>query len=132
MDLYFQGLAWLNKGQSADNVARAHSFFDSALAADPDNVEALIGSARADVREGANFIVTDPMAAFAAAEAKLTKALSAVPDHAGGHLWLGLADIFTKRAEQGIAECEHALALDRNLVQAHSVIGLAKVFIGRP
>jgi hypothetical protein len=32
---------------------------------------------------------------------------------------------------QGIAECEHALALDRNLAQAHAVIGLGKIFIGR-
>ena len=51
MDLYFQGLAWLNKGLTPDNVAQARSFFDRALAADPDNVDALIGSARADVVE---------------------------------------------------------------------------------
>ena len=44
---------------------------------------------------------------------------------------LGLVDIFTKRAAQGIAECEHALALDRNLANAHSVIGFGKIFIGR-
>ena len=82
MDLYFQGLAWLNKGPTPDNVAQARGFFDRALAADPDNVDALVGSARADVVEGALLFVTDPMAAFAAAEAKLTKALSSVPDHA--------------------------------------------------
>ena len=39
--------------------------------------------------------------------------------------------IFTKRAAQGIAECEHALALDRNLAQAHAYIGMGKIFIGR-
>jgi tetratricopeptide (TPR) repeat protein len=39
--------------------------------------------------------------------------------------------IFTKRAAQGIAECEQALALDRNLARAHAVIGLAKYFLGR-
>ena len=82
MDLYFQGMAWFNKGLTPDNLAQARSFFDRALAADPGNVDALIGSARADAVEGANFFVTDPMAAFAAAEAKLTKALSSVPDHA--------------------------------------------------
>ena len=37
----------------------------------------------------------------------------------------------TKRAVQGIAECEHALALDRNLAQAHSYIGFGKIYIGR-
>jgi TolB-like protein/class 3 adenylate cyclase len=129
--LYFQGLAWLNKGATPDNVAQARSFFDRALTADPDNVDALIGSARVDATAGGNSFVTDPMAAFAAAEAKLTKALSAVPDHARGHLWLGIIDIFTKRAAEGIAECEHALALDRNLAYAHSAIGLGKIYIGR-
>ena len=131
MDLYFQGMAWLNKSPTPDNVAQARSFFDRALAADPDNVDALIGSARADVREGANFFVSDPMAAFAAAEAKLSKALSSVPDHARAHRLLGYVDIFTKRAADGIAQCEHALALDRNLASAHAFIGLGKIFVGR-
>jgi TolB-like protein/class 3 adenylate cyclase len=52
MDLYFQGFAWLNKGLSPDNVARARSFYDRALTADPDNVEALVGSGTADMAEG--------------------------------------------------------------------------------
>ena len=46
-------------------------------------------------------------------------------------MMLGFVYIFTKRAAQGIAECEHALALDRNLAAAHSAIGLGKIFIGR-
>ena len=75
--------------------------------------------------------MTDPMAAFTAAEAKLTKALSSVPDHARGHMWLGVVHILTKRAAQGIAECEHALELDRNLANAHSYIGYGKIFVGR-
>ena len=48
MDLYFQGMAWFYKGMTPDNVAHARSFFDRALTADPDNVDALIGSAIAD------------------------------------------------------------------------------------
>jgi TolB-like protein/class 3 adenylate cyclase len=131
MDLYFQGLTWFNKGLTPDNLTRARGFFDRALAADPDNADALVGSALADVIAGANSFVTDPMAAFAAAEGKLTKALSLVPDHALGHMWLGFADIFTKRAAEGIAECQHALALDRNLAFAHSAIGFGKILVGR-
>jgi tetratricopeptide (TPR) repeat protein len=77
------------------------------------------------------FFVPDPMAAFTVAEAKLTKVLSSVPDHARGHMFLGYVEIFTKRAANGIAECEHALALDRNLAQAHSFIGRGKIFVGR-
>ena len=93
MDLYFQGLAWLNKGLTPDHVAQARSFFDRALTADPDNVDALIGSAWADVADGTILSVTDPMAAFAAAEAKLTKALSSVPDHARATCALGFVEI---------------------------------------
>ena len=131
MDLYFRGMVWLNKGVTPDNVAQARSFFDRALSADPDNVDALIGSAAADALDGAHSSVTDPTAAFAAAESKLTKALSSVPDHARAHMSLGLVYMLTRRAADGIAECEHALELDRNLADAHSDIGLGKYFIGR-
>jgi TolB-like protein len=130
MDLYFQGIAWLNKGITPETVAQARRFFDRALAADPGNVDALAGSAFADIRAGALVTVADPTVLFAAAEAKLIKALSSVPDHARAHLWLGNVGIFTKRAVQGIAECEHALALD-HLAYAHALIGLGKTYIGR-
>jgi TolB-like protein/class 3 adenylate cyclase len=130
MDLYFQGLAWFNKGLTPDHIVRARSFYDRALAVDHDNVEALIGSAATDVADGGNSYVTDSMAALAAAEKKLTNALSSVPDHARGHMWLGLIDIMTRRAAQGIAKCEHALALDRNLAAAHSAVGFGKIFVG--
>jgi TolB-like protein len=130
MDLYFQGLAWFNKGRTPHTLAQAHSFFDRALAADPDNVDALVGSGIADAVEGANSFVTDSTTAFAAAETKLAKALSSVPDHALAHLHLGVLYIWTKRAAQGIAKCDHALTLDRNLAAAHAFIGYGKMFIG--
>ncbi len=75
--------------------------------------------------------MTDPVAAFAAAEAKLIDALSSVPDHARAHWVLGVVEIWTKRAAEGIAECEHALALDRNLASAHTTIGFGKMLLGR-
>ena len=131
MDLYFQGLAWFNKGLTPDNVVQARGFCERALAADPDNVDAVILSAVADAYEGAVFTVTDPVAALAAAEAKMTKALSLAPDHARGHMALGLVDMWTKRAAEGIAECEHALELDQNIASAHAIIGMAKVYVGR-
>jgi tetratricopeptide (TPR) repeat protein len=131
MDLYFQGLAWVNKGRTPDTLAEARGFFDRALTVDPGNIDALIESARADALEGVNSSVTDPAAAFAAAEAKLTKALSSIPDHARGHMWLGYVGILTRRAAEGIAECEHALELDRNLAGAHAYVGLGKILLGR-
>ncbi len=76
MDLYFQGLAWFNKGWTPDNLAQACSFFDRALLTDPGNVDALVAAARADAVNASVSLVEDPISAFAAAEAKLTKALS--------------------------------------------------------
>jgi TolB-like protein/Flp pilus assembly protein TadD len=131
MDLYFQGRAWLNKGPTPENIARARGFCDRAFSVDADNVDALVGSAAADLIEGLGFMVPDPHAAFAAAEAKLTRALSSAPDHGGGHMLLGCAYLLTKRALEGIAECEHALELNRNLAHAHAFIGAAKTYIGR-
>ncbi len=131
LDLFFQGLSWFHRGRTPNHVAQARSFFERALAADPDNADALIGSAAADIADGGNSFVVDPAAAFADAEAKLTKALSSFPDHARGHVFLGYVKILTKRAHEGIAECEHALALDRNLADAHAFIGLGKIFTGR-
>ena len=131
MDLYFQGLARLNKGMTPVNTAQARGFFDRALAADPGNIDALAGSAATNAIEGALLFVADRLAAFASAETKVTKALSAVPDHALAHMLLGVVKIWTRRAAEGIAECEHALALDRNLADAHAAIGFGKIFIGR-
>ena len=130
MDLCFQGAAWFYKGPTPNNLAQARSFFDRALAADPDNVDALIGSAAAHA-VAASSLLADPLAAFTAAEAKLTRALSLAPNHPHGHMWLGLVDIWTRRATEGIARCEHALELDRNIAQAHSLIGYGKLFVGR-
>jgi hypothetical protein len=48
-DLYFQVLTWYNKGWTPNNVTKARGLFDRALSADPDNVDALVGSASADV-----------------------------------------------------------------------------------
>jgi tetratricopeptide (TPR) repeat protein len=68
---------------------------------------------------------------LAAAEAALVKALSAAPQHAQAHLLLGAVYIYTARAIQGIAQCEQALALDRNLAGGHAMIGMAKNMLGR-
>ena len=49
MDLYFQGMAWLNKGVTPEYLAQARGFFDRALALDPGNIEALVGTARVEM-----------------------------------------------------------------------------------
>jgi TolB-like protein/class 3 adenylate cyclase len=131
IDLIFQGRASFNKGQTYENLTKAHDFFERALARDPGNVDALVGAAVVDLSIGVVFLTDDRAARFAAVEAALTKALSLAPDFAWAHLALGVVHIYTNRATEGIAECEQALALDRNLADAHVFIGWAKFFLGR-
>jgi TolB-like protein/class 3 adenylate cyclase len=130
MDLYFQGMACAHKGWVPEYAAQARSFFERALALDLSNIEALVGTATVDTMSGFVFMTDDRAARFAAAEAALTKTLSLTPNHAWAHYLLGFVQIHTNRVPQGIAECERALALDRNLAMAHGAIGQAKYFIG--
>ena len=48
MDLYFQGMSWFNKGRGTENMAEARGFFERALALDPDNLDALLGTVAVD------------------------------------------------------------------------------------
>ena len=130
MDLYFQGMAWLNKGLSADHMTQARAFFERALASDSDNIEASVGVAYVDLLRCTIFSADNRHAVLAAAEASLVKALSLAPDHAFAHSCLGAVQAMTNRATQGIAECERALALNPNSAGAHSTIGIAKTFTG--
>jgi TolB-like protein/tetratricopeptide (TPR) repeat protein len=131
MDFVFQGRGWWNKGLIPHHMIQARGFFEKALAHDPGNVEAMVGLARVDTSLGAAFMTDDYSARFAAAETTAIKALSLAPNHAWAHLVLGNVQMNTRRAAEGIAECEQALALDRNLASAHAYIGLAKYVLGR-
>jgi len=132
MDLYFQGMSWFNKGRFAENMAEARGFFEHALALDPGNLDALLGTAAVDMQVAAGYQTDDRPVLFAAVEATLTKVLSQSPNNAWAHFWMCRVAVQTKRGAQGIAECERALALNPNLAAAHAVIGLAKLFDGHP
>ena len=131
MDLYFQGWAFLNRGITREHNAQARVFFARALLLDPYSVEALVGSALADQQGAAVLFFDDRTTHLKAAETAAMKALSLSPNHARAHSVLGSIYASTNRVELGIAECERAAALDRNLATAHGNIGMAKYFIGR-
>jgi TolB-like protein/class 3 adenylate cyclase/tetratricopeptide (TPR) repeat protein len=131
VDLLFQGVAWIYKGIAPEHTSQAQSIFDRALALDPENADVLVGSVAVDLAKGLHFMTEDRATLIAAAETKLARALSIAPDHAPAHMFVGLLLSSTNRATQGIAECERALALDRNLANAHAFIGYAKILLGR-
>ena len=98
-----------------EHLTQARGFFQRALAIDHRTVGALLGIAVADLRMGASLLTDVRAARFSAAETNVVKALSLAPDRALAHWAMGGVYIFTNRAAQGVAECEHALLLDRNL-----------------
>jgi TolB-like protein len=130
-NLYFQGWAAANKGITLEYMTEAHGFFERALTLDPKNIEALVGKASIDLGMAANHLIDDGAARLAVAETALNRALSLAPKHARAHMFMGVVHIYTNRAAQGIARCEQALGLDRNLANAHGFIGLGKNFLGR-
>jgi TolB-like protein/class 3 adenylate cyclase/Flp pilus assembly protein TadD len=131
MDLYFQGVAIANRGTTPEHLTQARDFFEGALGLDPGCIEALVGRAGLDEAAVAALLTDNPAPRLAMAEATINEVLSLAPQHALAHLRLGVVQVLTNRVPQGIAECERALALDRNLAHAHAWIGLAKVYIGR-
>jgi len=131
LDFVFRGRAALNRGLTLEAQTEAQRQFEHAIAIDPDNVEALAGLAMARTNLVANFMTDDRAQHLAAAEAAAIKALDLAPQNPRAHLALGNLYRVTNRAAQAISELEHAFALDRNSVGAHSLMGIVKIAVGR-
>ena len=130
MDLCFQGWAAMHKRFTPDGLATARGSFERAAALDSANPWALIGLAAVDIQAALNFLTDDQAARLAAAEGALTAALSLAPENALAHLLLGVVQMHTSRASEGVRTCERALQLDRNLAGAHAQIGNGKLHLG--
>jgi TolB-like protein/class 3 adenylate cyclase len=131
LDLYFQGVAWFNKGLNPDHMEHARGIFERALALDPANIEAMVWMATVDMIVGSTWMSGERASRLAAAEATLKKVLSLAPNHAWALVVLGHVQVSTNRADLGVAGSKRALALDRNLAGAHALIGLAKYCTGQ-
>jgi TolB-like protein/class 3 adenylate cyclase/Flp pilus assembly protein TadD len=132
MDLYFQGRVWVNKGITAEYLARARDCFQRAAALDPGNLAALHGVAQVDALMAIAWLVPDRAERFKSAEETLIRLVRQEANNAKLHFTLGAVRAYTNRVPEGIAEYERALALDPNLAGAHGLIGNAKLLLGRP
>ena len=103
MDLFFQGLASLNKGVNLENMAQARGYFERALAVDPGNLDALLGVGRVDYSVGAAYLSDDRDARLAAAEATIAKVLSQRPNDALAHEIMG--GILNRDPARGPGRC---------------------------
>jgi TolB-like protein/class 3 adenylate cyclase len=131
MDLYFKGMALVNKGLRPDWLAQARSCFEKARAIDGANLEAQVGVGMVDTLRGVTCVGDNPAGALESAESLLTDALSSAPDHAWAHCLMAAVLISTRRVERGIMECERALSLNPSLASAHAMLGLAKYLLGQ-
>jgi len=129
IDFYFRGVAAFNKGR-LEAITRAKELFEQAIALDPAHVDAIVGTARADVIF-ALYRPDERVARLKAAEDELLRALSIDPRNHWAHLWLGYVQVQTNRAARGVGEFERALALNPNIGVAHAWTGLAKIMMGR-
>ena len=131
MDLHFQGLAWYNKGLTPDNVAQARGFFDRALAADPGNVDALVGSARVDAVEGALAICPRSHGGLRGCRGEIDQGLVGGAGPRPCTFVFGLVDISPgapQRASPNASTRWRWIEISPN---AHSFIGRGKIFVGR-
>jgi TolB-like protein/tetratricopeptide (TPR) repeat protein len=131
IDLNFQGSACLHKASTPEDFTRARDFFERALSIDDRNFVAFAGMAAADLDMASILLTDDHASRYSEAETNAIKALSLAPNYAMANWILGVVYIFTNRSAQGIAKCEQALALNRNLAGAYNSIGLGKLFSGR-
>ena len=131
MDLYFRGMACINRGFTAEYLGQAEAFIDRALALDPGNVDIIAAKSLINSHIAGGRLSGDRTARLAVAEAEGIRALALAPNYALAHFALGATYTLTQRNAEGIAECERALQLDRNLAYAHMMIGTAKTALGR-
>jgi TolB-like protein len=106
MDLYFQGMGWLNRGAGRENLTEARNLFERAVALDPGNVDAELNIAGVDALMAAIYMTDERAKRLAASETTLTKLLLLAPNNAWMHFWMGYVKTFTNRAPQAIAEFE--------------------------
>lgn len=130
MDFYFQGRHSVSKGLTPEYLTEARNSFELALAIDPKNVDAMSWMASIEAALGLLFLTDHPHEHLAASETMVLKALRLAPDHPWAHFTLAMLLVCSNREEQGVAECQRALALDRNLADAHVMLGIAKFYAG--
>ncbi len=131
LDFCFRGYDWINRGINPESLARARECFEQARAIDPNDVDAMLGLVLAEAISTRMRSFDRDAENITMAESLALRALVMEPRNARAHYCLGLILLFSRRADQAIAELEQALAFDPNLAFGHAQIGLTKSLLGR-
>ena len=120
-DLYHRGRSLWEK-RSGDNIPRAISFYEQAIARDPNYALAYADLANAYVL--LPFYTGAAKAdSFAKSKTNALQALKADPNSAEGHAALGKIDFFTMDLPDALREYENAIKLKPNYATAHQWLG---------
>jgi adenylate cyclase len=130
LDYILRGRAATLKPNSPAVFAEEISFFEHALALDPQSAEAQTRLAGALVGRVLDIMTNSATADLQRAEALVDQALVASPRSGIGHLVKGELLRAQNRCEQAIPEYEAALALNRNFLAARHGLALCKLFAG--
>ena len=128
VDLVMRGWSLLNAGPNREDVHNAEALFEAALRIDPDNSQANVGLAQVLIRHTYRMAPLPERATLLArADEAATRATAVAPDSAQAQSVKAEILGLQQRFDAALATYDRAIALDRNLSNAH--VGRARSLI---
>ena len=132
LDYVYRGRALRLKPQTKENLAKAQSLFEKAIAADDTIPDAWAGLGLVLVEEALNFGGSDAQARLARAESAIGKALTLNPNYPEAHAARALILSAQQRWTEAEDEDEFVMRLDRNYAGAYPNLAYLKIAVGNP
>jgi TolB-like protein/predicted Zn-dependent protease len=131
IDLTMRGWSALWQQPTKESTTSARDYFERAIKLDPQNAEAMVGSAYARVRAIFYGWSSPAEDTYAAQLDVLEKATEINPGYAFAYYVKSLALMFTKQFPEAIEAAQAAVALDPNAAYGYFAMGQAEVDLGR-
>jgi adenylate cyclase len=129
-EFYQQGM-WHHYRQNKTDNVEAQGYFRHALAIDPQYPQATAALSIALSSAAMIGWMDDADTIFENAHALAQKAVTLDPRYPNAHFALGLACMYTRRSEPGIAAFEGAIKLNPSFAAAHVLLGQMYLYSGR-
>jgi len=129
-ELYQRGVFHHYRQNKADNI-EAQAYFRRALAIEPQYPQATAALSIALSSAAMIGWADDPDAGFADAYELARRAVTLDPRYPNAHFALGLACMWTRRSERGIAAFGEAIRLNPSFAAAHVLLGQMYLYAGR-
>jgi len=129
-ELYQHGMSYHYRNAKADK-AKAQAYFRRALAIDPQYPQAIAALSIVVCQLAFLGWADDAEANFAEAYQLGQSAIRLDPRYPNAHFAVGLACIWTRRSERGIAAFEEAIKLNPSFAAAHVLLGQMYLYAGR-